>query len=108
MVNILIAISILILYGAILKINKTRSSVEAQEPSFKDDLSWAKYELEIKHRCPFCRKNNFREGPSGGISVNIYCANCGAGFNISGPFGVTDIIYLPENIKNEGEHTNGK
>lgn len=35
--------------------------------------------------CPFCYKDEFYEGPSGGMSTNWFCANpdCGAGFNLT-------------------------
>jgi hypothetical protein len=37
--------------------------------------------------CPFCESEEWYEGPSGGMSQNVYCANeeCGAGFNVMGP-----------------------
>jgi len=41
-----------------------------------------------KGTCPFCGGRNWFEGPCGGGSTNIYCANgdCDAGFNLPGPF----------------------
>lgn len=47
--------------------------------------------------CPDCGVWDFREGPSGGMSVNIYCANCGSWFNEQGPFGL-DRIFKEENL----------
>jgi len=37
--------------------------------------------------CPFCKSEHWIEGPSGGMSKNVYCGNpeCGAGFNVMGP-----------------------
>jgi hypothetical protein len=32
--------------------------------------------------CPFCEHKEFFEGPHGGMSINWYCANCAAGFNL--------------------------
>lgn len=48
--------------------------------------------LERFVRCPHCNSEKFLEGPSGGCSVNVFCANedCRAGFNVfmvpGGPF----------------------
>ena len=36
--------------------------------------------------CPDCGGLKLIEGPSGGLSQNIFCANCKHGFNIMGPF----------------------
>lgn len=38
--------------------------------------------LYSEHVCPFCRSDKFFEGPHGGLSVNWFCARCGAGFNL--------------------------
>jgi hypothetical protein len=32
--------------------------------------------------CLHCGGTSFYEGPRGGLSLNIFCAKCGAGFNI--------------------------
>lgn len=37
--------------------------------------------------CPNCNGNKWLEGPSGGLSVNIMCAECGLWFNRT-PFGI--------------------
>ncbi len=38
--------------------------------------------------CPDCEGTSFLEGPHGGLSVNVKCANteCGAEFNLCWPF----------------------
>ena len=43
--------------------------------------------------CPACGGNWFYEGPHGGASVNVKCANpvCGKKFNWMGPFGFSEI-----------------
>ncbi len=48
---------------------------------------WAKIEAGV---CPSCMDTNakFREGPSGGMSVNISCAGCGARFNVTPVIGI--------------------
>lgn len=51
--------------------------------------------IQKERCCPFCGCKKFIEGPSGGLSVNMYCANtdeCGARFNDMGPFG-WDVIH---------------
>lgn len=44
--------------------------------------------------CPDCREWDFYEGPSGGMSQNIVCGNCGSFFNDSGPFGIERIHWI--------------
>jgi hypothetical protein len=40
--------------------------------------------------CPDCQQPSLREGPCGGMSVNVLCCNyeCLSKFNVMGPFGV--------------------
>ena len=33
-------------------------------------------------RCPFCGRDRFQEGPSGGAATIYRCAGCGAQFNL--------------------------
>lgn len=53
-------------------------------------------------RCPFCGKSEFYEGPQGGLSMNIMCANseCEAKFNIAawplGPLMQCEVIGEPK------------
>jgi hypothetical protein len=39
----------------------------------------------VKNTCPDCRQHGFYEGPSGGMSTNIFCMNrdCRSGFNVT-------------------------
>jgi hypothetical protein len=37
-------------------------------------------------------KDDCREGPSGGMSTNIFCARCGAGYNITPMIGIAERI----------------
>jgi hypothetical protein len=38
----------------------------------------------MTHGCLDCgTRDDFREGPNGGLSTNIFCARCGAGYNIT-------------------------
>jgi hypothetical protein len=60
-----------------------------------DQTPMGRLYLEMEDHCPDCRKRppSYREGPSaGGISTNIFCADCGAGFNI------TPVIQIAERI----------
>ena len=45
-------------------------------------------------RCPDCSGEEFFEGPSGGLSVNIRCGKCGNWFNHS-PFSLERIRWNP-------------
>jgi len=49
--------------------------------------------IEGRPVCPDCGKNDWYEGPHGGLAVNIKCANpeCGRKFNWMGPFGMERI-----------------
>lgn len=40
-------------------------------------------QAELHHHCIFCKQNLFYEGPQGGLSFNVYCALCYAGYNIT-------------------------
>lgn len=44
--------------------------------------------------CPDCGHQGFIEGPSGGLSTNIFCANkeCGHGFNVTPVIGIAERI----------------
>lgn len=43
--------------------------------------------------CPNCGSHKgFTEGPSGGMSTNIFCADCGQGFNITPMIGIAERI----------------
>ncbi len=57
--------------------------------------------------CPDCGKWDFYKGPEGGMSLNIYCSNCGSWFNDSGPFGLERIrwIDIKANYSNYTEFT---
>lgn len=53
------------------------------------------YAIIAGGKCPDCGSTKgFYEGPSGGISTNIFCANdaCGAGFNVTPMIGIADRI----------------
>jgi hypothetical protein len=46
--------------------------------------------------CPNCGSEQFYEGPSGGLAINVKCAGCGLWFNNT-PFGL-DFIGIKENV----------
>jgi len=51
----------------------------------------AKDQASIFHDCPDCGSNDWREGPCGGLSINVMCRQCGGKFNDMGPFGIEKI-----------------
>jgi len=60
----------------------------------KDGERCSQAETNLIHNliCPDClSKNRLFSGPTGGLSVNIACGDCGSEFNIMGPFGVDRI-----------------
>lgn len=52
---------------------------------------WLKIATNV---CPDCGHEGFYEGPSGGLSTNIFCANstCGQGFNVTPIIGTAERI----------------
>lgn len=53
------------------------------------------YRTLAARKCPDCgSKKGFYEGPSGGISTNIFCVNrlCRSGFNVTNMVGIADRI----------------
>jgi hypothetical protein len=53
------------------------------------DLTQSEQNTFTQGKCPFCGGTEITEGPGGGASQNLFCANeeCGAGFNIAIAFG---------------------
>ena len=49
----------------------------------------------FENGCPFCKSNDFLEGPHGGLSINFKCEKCGSTFNDMGPFGI-DLLAKSE------------
>lgn len=55
-----------------------------------------KEKKELRKGCLFCRHDDkFAEGPSGGLCTNIYCTNCGAGYNVAPGLMVAQLIQEP-------------
>lgn len=53
------------------------------------------YDIIASNECPDCGKHDgFYEGPSGGMSINIKCANpeCKAKFNVTPVIGIAERI----------------
>jgi len=60
-------------------------SPEGKEKKIDEELRKIFYESDkAEYTCPDCKGHDFKEGPHGGLSVNIKCANpkCGSGFNV--------------------------
>jgi len=57
--------------------------------------------FSTRHRCPDCGEAEFLEGPTGGISQNIKCANdaCGSEFNMAAVGGQ---LLFAERIRQDG------
>lgn len=68
-----------------LRIFKKKSLVEKVCDAHDDEPFGGRFT-----KCTFCGSTSFYDGPSGGASQNIECADCGARFNIhlipGGPF----------------------
>lgn len=46
-----------------------------------------------KGKCPDCGSEEFLQGPSGGLSINMQCAKCNHWFNHMGFFGIERIHW---------------
>lgn len=47
-------------------------------------VTFEEFEALANDRCPDCgAKDQLAPGPRGGASINIRCANCGKGFNVT-------------------------
>lgn len=72
-----------------------RIDEEEADRTFKDGNELTKGEIKTLYggHCPDCDAEGLLEGPSAGLSVNIYCGNekCGSRFNVMGPFGAQRI-----------------
>jgi hypothetical protein len=53
---------------------------------------------ELRIHCPECKHKPpiWYEGPRGGINVNIFCGNCGQGYNVAEMVGVAEKIHKDE------------
>lgn len=73
--------------------SKRRPKLPLGEQYVDETLSGKLY-LEMAKWCPDCHHKppRYMEGPAGGCCVNIFCGDCGAGFNI------TPIIEIAERI----------
>lgn len=60
-------------------------------PEAKPKTDW---DLLQTQTCPACRTHPIKlyEGPSGGMSTNVFCNNCGQGYNL------TPMIEIAERI----------
>jgi len=66
-----------------------------------EDVTKQEEELIRQDICPDCNSEGFLEGPHGGMSINIMCANkdCKARFNWTGPFKPERLAYGLKKIK---------
>jgi hypothetical protein len=79
---------------------KPEKAIRPKLPSgqqWVDETESGKLYIEMEKRCPDCHHNppRYMEGPSGGISTNVFCGNCGAGFN------VTSVVEIAERIEKD-------
>jgi transcription elongation factor Elf1 len=77
-----------------------RGAVETTEPR-EESL----YD-ELRTHCPECKSEShvWYEGPSGGMSTNIFCGKCGQGYNVAPVMGWAEKIHRDERyISTEGE-----
>ena len=71
-----------------------RNKMKKNNTKYSDDQSNVKKwdrDTFFKNGCPDCGSNDFLEGPSGGLSINIKCAKCDHKFNDMWVFGVERI-----------------
>lgn len=75
----------------------THDLVTGKQTRTKDTDKGKVYAIIAKGECPDCRsKKGFYKGPSGGMSTNVFCGNCGQGFNITPMIGTAEWIHKDE------------
>jgi hypothetical protein len=62
---------------------------------YVEDTPQGKLYLAMMRRCPSCelRPPRYLEGPSGGLSTNVFCERCGQGYNITPAVGIAELIH---------------
>ena len=63
------------------EIVKTKSTDGQRLTDWEKDFIMKQMEKDGTITCPNCESAKMYEGPSGGMSVNIRCPNCGQGIN---------------------------
>lgn len=65
----------------------------------EDEAYWLR-----KGACPCClSRSHWRGGPTGGSSQNVYCDNCGAGFNVMPHPFISEMIQQPTKQYKKGK-----
>lgn len=83
-----------LLAGVIIHIWGRHRAVKSERPFIKSSTGTPVMETEagklfasvgLANQCPDCKSHGFYEGPSGGMSTNIFCTNreCRSGFNLT-------------------------
>lgn len=69
-----------------------------------EELTEPESALARSMECPDCH-SSLRDGPCGGLSVNVHCVNpsCGSRFNDMGPFGIERITRASPNSPEAAE-----
>lgn len=60
--------------------SKAAVIIPAAKPPFDETITWLR-----EYGCADCDHNPIElyEGPSGGASTNVFCSNCGQGYNFT-------------------------
>jgi hypothetical protein len=66
-------------------IRKWRRPKLADGSQYVEDTDSGKLYIEMAKHCPDCKTKppRYMAGPSGGLSTNVFCGDCGAGYNIT-------------------------
>jgi ribosomal protein S27AE len=48
-----------------------------------------------RDQCPDCGQLGFDDGPRGGAGINLFCSNCGSGFNVALPRAIMTAQRIP-------------
>lgn len=70
---------------------KSKIITRIEAPEERKPALWAHM---VKKGCPDCKTHPmaYLEGPSGGMSTNIECSECGSKFNITPAIGLAERI----------------
>jgi hypothetical protein len=72
-----------------------RVSLSDGGEQYVEDTPEGKLYEALQSQCPSCkaRPPRYIEGPSGGMSTNIFCERCGQGYNITPMVGIAEMIH---------------
>lgn len=72
-----------------------RHTLSTGRQQYVQDTPEGKLYRAIQSECPSChlKPPRYLEGPSGGMSTNIFCGRCGQGYNVTPMIEIAEVIH---------------